>query len=232
MSMRPIVYISGPITLGDRNWNVYQAFDAQRKLMDAGFSTINPMASTCFPFAWERGYDADVWMDCDYPLVAASAAVLRLPGESAGADLEVAYATDANIRVYHDLEQLVSDRDKLFAPSEGRRELQHLSWSIGEWSDEVFGHSRDDGDQAGLPALHHLREEIDELIDNPSDESEWADVLMLLLDAARRRDIPVWRLLQATRDKLAVNKRRKWGKPDENGVVHHVSDDTAREEQS
>lgn len=101
--MRPRIYISGPITKGDRNHNVYQAFDAQRRLMDAGFAPMNPMASCCYPFAWEPGYGAEEWLACYFPWVAVSDAVLRLPGESEGAGREVACAAKLGIPVYYDI---------------------------------------------------------------------------------------------------------------------------------
>lgn len=51
---------------------------------------------------------------------------------------------------------------------------------------------------------------------------EFADVFMLLLDAARKRGFMAEDLIQVTRLKLEVNRRREWGKPDKNGVVEHI----------
>lgn len=106
-------------------------------------------------------------------------------------------------------------------------ELSHLVREAGEWSDETFGHSWNDGDAAGVPSLYHLREEIDELIASPGDLTEWADVVLLLFDAARRRQITVQDIIVAAREKFEVNKRRKWRAPDENGVVRHVDTEDA-----
>lgn len=103
---RKRVYISGPITRGDRNWNVYQAFNAQRLLMRAGFAPLNPMASCCFPFAWEPDFPHELWMETDLPWVEVADAVLRLPGESQGADAECAFAREKGIPVYDSLAYL------------------------------------------------------------------------------------------------------------------------------
>jgi len=46
--MRPRVYISGPITKGDRDANFQQAADVHRELMAAGFAVFNPMLSMKF----------------------------------------------------------------------------------------------------------------------------------------------------------------------------------------
>jgi hypothetical protein len=43
--MRTKIYISGPITKGDRNENFSQAAKAQIELMLAGYTTYNPMLS-------------------------------------------------------------------------------------------------------------------------------------------------------------------------------------------
>jgi hypothetical protein len=38
-----LVYISCPMTLGNRNWNWFQAAEAQVSLMRAGFAVHNPV---------------------------------------------------------------------------------------------------------------------------------------------------------------------------------------------
>lgn len=117
-------------------------------------------------------------------------------------------------------------------------ELQKLMDEIGNWSDSQFGDNQRD-----LPILHHLKEEIDELIQavctyheknsirNIDDSNylqlsvlyEFADCLMLLLDAARCLGFNATVLLSYCRGKLEINKKREWGKPDENGVVRHIN---------
>ena len=51
---------------------------------------------------------------------------------------------------------------------------------------------------------------------------EIADCFMLLLDSAHHVGITHNEILQATKEKLEINKKRKWGNPDENGVVEHI----------
>ena len=85
------------------------------------------------------------------------------------------------------------------------------------WSDKTFG---DPTVRNEMGALHHLKMEIDELIANPADESEWADCMLLLLDAARRRGYSPDQIFQFCYDKLQVNKKRTWTQSD-NGVYLH-----------
>lgn len=65
----------------------------------------------------------------------------------------------------------------------------------------------------------HLAKEVAELQADPTDGSEYADCLGLLCHGARRAGVD---LVQALNDKLAVNKARKWGKPNAQGFVEHV----------
>lgn len=65
----------------------------------------------------------------------------------------------------------------------------------------------------------HLWREAGELLSNPADGEEMADVLLLLLHLADGEGIDV--VAEAER-KLAKNKTRTWGKPDAAGVVEHI----------
>jgi hypothetical protein len=103
-------------------------------------------------------------------------------------------------------------------------EIERLTIEIGRWSDHQFGSSDQDGDRAGILTLLRLKMELEELLGTPNALEEWADVLMLYLDAARRRGITVQEVLSATWDKLEVNRKRKWGKPDADGVVEHIKE--------
>jgi len=101
---RPKVYISGPISIGDRWHNLHRSFQAHKALIDAGFAPLNPILTMLVP--WAEDVPHDVWMDCDLPWVAASDAVLRIPGESEGADTEVKYAYESGIPVFTNLADL------------------------------------------------------------------------------------------------------------------------------
>lgn len=117
--------------------------------------------------------------------------------------------------------------------------FQELQDQQHEWSNKTFGKNRD-----GTGQLFHLREEVDEVIDacratqekmakNPSsltaiskklneERFEFADCFLLLIDAAASRGMKMEQLLEYAKAKQEINQKRKWGKPDENGVVNHV----------
>lgn len=86
----------------------------------------------------------------------------------------------------------------------------------GVWSDQTFGA------RSPIGPLHHLRKEVDEVIQNPTDIKEYADCLLLLMDSARLSGFNMDDLYFAAQQKFKENKQRKWGKPDINGVVEHI----------
>jgi len=107
--------------------------------------------------------------------------------------------------------------------------LQELMDEIGKWSSEQFK------GQTAVSKLHHLKKEVPELIEaieinekTPFKDGrknilfEFADNLMLLLDAANKQNITADTLISFTVEKLAINKKREWHAPDENGVYLHV----------
>lgn len=99
--MRERVYLSGPITAGNRNWNQYQANVAHKALLLAGYAVLNPMPTGVLPFAWDGSVSHDVWLESDLAWLSCADFVVRLPGLSKGADLETQFATEKGIPVLH-----------------------------------------------------------------------------------------------------------------------------------
>ena len=93
-----LVYISAPITLGDRNYNWFVAAQAQVALMRAGYAVVNPMSSMPMPEA--VNIDWQTWLEMDEEIVSRCDMVLRLPhGESSGRDRECDFARARGIPV-------------------------------------------------------------------------------------------------------------------------------------
>lgn len=67
--------------------------------------------------------------------------------------------------------------------------------------------------------VEHLRREVVELVADPTNTSELADVVFLAVGLAQTLGVD---LAQIVADKLAVNRQRAWGQADEFGVVEHV----------
>jgi hypothetical protein len=95
--------------------------------------------------------------------------------------------------------------------------IQDLQNSVASWSNATFGKSR----PPSAP-LNHLLKEVQEAIDKPTDIVEYADCLLLLLDASAKAGFSTKQLIKASFNKLDECKNRVWGPADENGVREHV----------
>ena len=84
------VYIASPYTLGDVSVNVRVSFDAAAKLRTLGYMPIAPLRSHFEHMMHPQAYE--VWMTEDKEYVAWADVLLRLPGDSPGADREVVWA--------------------------------------------------------------------------------------------------------------------------------------------
>lgn len=109
--MRPRIYIAGPISRGDLAANIKQATDAARQLIAAGYAPFCPQL-TCYlggdtPTV-SGGVSHDEWMEVDLPWVSVADAVLRLPGESTGADMETDLADSLGIPVFHSVDDIAA----------------------------------------------------------------------------------------------------------------------------
>lgn len=111
-------------------------------------------------------------------------------------------------------------------------EMTELQFNeISKWQKETFGQA------TPLSKLAHLIQEIVELKDAINDEDhtinhevirktkmEYADCFFLLFGSAAAYGMSYKDICDAIQKKFEINKKRKWGKPDENGVVNHVKE--------
>jgi hypothetical protein len=99
------VYIASPYSIGDPSVNVRRQIDAAEELINAGFYPYLPLLSH---FQHEvHPHDYETWVRLDDAWIPACDALLRLPGESKGADREVALALKLGIPVYYSIGELV-----------------------------------------------------------------------------------------------------------------------------
>ena len=96
---------------------------------------------------------------------------------------------------------------------------QRLRWDlqeeVGNWAVQTFPKA------TTKSIIAHIKKEIKELEDASDDglSEECADIYMMLLHIAHRQRFD---LFLAAKNKLEINKRRKWGLPDKDGVVEHI----------
>lgn len=92
------VYIAGPYTLGDVVANVRQALDAADEVLKVGHTPFVPHLNHFWHLVHPGPYEQ--WIAWDAAWLPLCEALVRLPGESRGADGEVALAAKLGIPVF------------------------------------------------------------------------------------------------------------------------------------
>lgn len=105
------IFISSPYTLGNQNENVRVQLDAFKFLLSEGFMPFAPLLLHFYDIVHPISYDECMkycfeWLEsCDY--------LLRLEGESKGADAEVARAIELGIPVFYSFQELLKEKPNL-----------------------------------------------------------------------------------------------------------------------
>lgn len=99
------VYVSGPYTKGDPCENTHNMIKAANQLLDAGIAPFVPLLSHFWHTVTPRPYED--WMRIDLAYIPLCDAILRIPGESSGAEREIAVAKECRIPVFYDIPALL-----------------------------------------------------------------------------------------------------------------------------
>ena len=142
--MKKRVYVSAPLTSsGDPQENLAVAMRAAEAVFDMGAAPLVPHFSIQYDEKYTKR-DHNFWMSIDLPYVATADALLRLPGESKGADAEVDFAVQSGVPVFESLPSLKVwlDRFRDVVPAEGccqngkpRREIEQAQEALGRYAE-------------------------------------------------------------------------------------------------
>ena len=102
---RKRVYIASPYTKGDVAINVRKQITAFTILLNEGYIPFAPLMCHFIHLVNPQSYDT--WMQWDLDWLDTCDIVLRLEGESEGADKEVARAKERGIKVVYSLKELL-----------------------------------------------------------------------------------------------------------------------------
>lgn len=114
-----VVYISSPYTKGDVAQNVRVQLDTADTLMTLGYCPFVPVF-THFQHLHKPRLYGD-WLRIDEEFVRRSDVVLRLPGESNGAEREVKLALSLDIPVVYSIDELTHSSRFSLRPCEGEK---------------------------------------------------------------------------------------------------------------
>jgi hypothetical protein len=99
------VYIASPYTKSDVSANVRKSINIADQLVSLGYVPFVPLLSHFWDLISPKPYD--IWLYMDLEWIDRCDCLLRLPGESTGADIEVDHAAKCNIPVYHSVVELL-----------------------------------------------------------------------------------------------------------------------------
>jgi NTP pyrophosphatase (non-canonical NTP hydrolase) len=99
----------------------------------------------------------------------------------------------------------------------------HQFYSITEWQKETFKEA------TPLSKAKHLQKEAKELVESlecndGGVDYEIADIVILAAGVARALGWSYEKFTKTIQEKFEVVKTRKWGEPDEDGVVLHIKE--------
>jgi len=101
-----VVYIASPYTIGDVAVNVRRQMEMSDRLMSLGYCPVAPLLThfqhLCFPRPYED------WMRVDLEMISRCDVLLRMEGESSGADREAAHALSIGIPVVCSVDELAN----------------------------------------------------------------------------------------------------------------------------
>lgn len=117
------VYVAGPMSKGVAIDNIKQALEAANELLLAGLVPIVPQMTFfwrwLYPPATSRSVaDYDTWLKYDFAFLKdVSRTILRLPGESFGADQEVEYMRWLGRPVFYCTDDVIEFAKRCQTPS-------------------------------------------------------------------------------------------------------------------
>lgn len=106
---RTRIYIAGPmLTSGNPYLNVRRGLSAATTLMKRGFVPFVPHLTALWEIAAHEEFTYEDWLAMDFEYIDMADALLRLDGDSRGADREVQRARERGIAVYNSLDTVIA----------------------------------------------------------------------------------------------------------------------------
>ena len=97
---KPLIYLAGPYTNPDPVINTHKAIRVATALIDYGYAYCPVVPHLTLLHHMVTPKPLEFWYEHDLNMLAACAAVVRLPGASSGADMEMEFAINRGISVF------------------------------------------------------------------------------------------------------------------------------------
>lgn len=120
MVKKPLVYVAGPISVGDYIVNVKNAVKAGIHIEKIGGVYFVPHMEAFYHLLNDRSYEDS--LAYDFQMILRCDALLRLPGVSKGSDREVVFAREHGIPVFTSFDELA-----MWIINYGKKEFDYSS---------------------------------------------------------------------------------------------------------
>lgn len=101
-----LVFVASPYSTGNCLVNVHTAMDEADKLVKAGYLVFVPILSHYWEIRSPK--PKHYWLNLDLAILPICDCLLRIPGDSEGADGEVSKARTLHIPIYFSAEELIA----------------------------------------------------------------------------------------------------------------------------
>jgi nucleoside 2-deoxyribosyltransferase len=121
MTFRAKIYIAGPYSKGNVAVNIKKAIKYANELSEKGFAPFIPHLSYYWNKLYPKSYE--FWMQLDFEFVKCCDGIIRIDGESAGADREIELAKKLNIPIFNSVNETI----KYFCAEQDNHNIPSLS---------------------------------------------------------------------------------------------------------
>ena len=102
-----LIYVAGPYSNGDVAENIRKACVAGNELLEAGYIPYIPHLNGFWHFAFPKS--RETWLKIDLEILSRCDGVLRIGGESLGANKKIRFAEKLGIPVYYSIKEIRQD---------------------------------------------------------------------------------------------------------------------------
>ena len=95
---KAVIYLACPMTIGGFSYNTRACLEVANRLMAKGYCPIPPVLTYLWNLYSPKTHED--WLQHDFALIAVCDGVLRLKGESVGADREIEYAKGIGVDTF------------------------------------------------------------------------------------------------------------------------------------
>lgn len=104
---RAVIYLACPMTIGGFDFNTRKCLEIADRLMVKGYCPIPPVLSFLWGVYSPKSHED--WLQHDFSLIRVSDGVLRIKGDSEGADREMDFAVRHDVPVFLSEYELYSE---------------------------------------------------------------------------------------------------------------------------